>query len=69
MVGTFNWRGQELTELWIDKLNDKERKYIDLAIDPNVKVTFKVAWYLIWPQSHMDYPDHFDQIVAQSKVK
>ena len=53
----------------MDKTNDKERLYIELAIDPKVKVTFKVTWDFILPQSHMDYTYHSEQIVAQSKVK
>ena len=48
---------------------DKEGICIYLAIDPNVNVTFKVTSYLIWPQSHMEYQDLYNQIVTQSNIK
>ena len=34
IVGNFKWRDQECEQLWMDKSNDKERIFIDLAIDP-----------------------------------
>ena len=60
-VENLKWFGQELTELWKDKSNDKEKIFIYL--------TFKVTWYFIWPQSHMDIPYLSDQIVTVSNVK
>ena len=33
-VKNLKWFGQELTELWKEKSNDKERLFIYLAIDP-----------------------------------
>ena len=67
-VKNLKWFGQELTELWNEKSNDEERIFIYLAFDPNVKVTFKVTWYFIWPQSYVDYRDLSDQIVTPSNV-
>ena len=49
IVGNLKWRGQDLAELWMDISIDNERIYIELAIDPKVKVTFKVTWYFMWP--------------------
>ena len=67
-VKILKWFGQELMEVWKEKSNNKERIFIYLAIDQNVKVTFKVTWYFIWPQSYMDYRDLFDQFATQSNV-
>ena len=56
-----NWQIYEWTNPTI------KREYVlTLPLTLNVNVTFMVTWYFIWPQSRMDYPDHSDQIVAQS---
>ena len=34
IIKNLKWFGRELTELWKEKSNDKERLFIDLAIDP-----------------------------------
>ena len=47
----------------------KKEYVFTLQLTPKVNVTFNYKWYFIWPQSHMDYPDLFDQIVTKSNVK
>ena len=44
----------------MDESNDKERINIDFAIDPKCQGDLQI---------HMDYPDHSEQFVAQSKLK
>ena len=65
-VEHLKWFGQELTDLWIDKSNNRENMHLPCKMTQKVNVTFNVTKYFIWPQSIMDYPDHSDQIVAQS---
>ena len=50
----------------MNKSNNKERICIDLAIDPKCQGDLEGHMVLVWPQNHMDYQDHSDQIVAQS---
>ena len=48
----------------------KRKKYaFTLQLTRKVNVIVNAKWYLIWPQSYMDYPDLSDQIVTQSNVK
>ena len=42
----------------MDKSNDKERIYIDLAVDLKVKITFKVTWYFKVSIEHMQRVRH-----------
>ena len=45
-----------------------EEYSFSLQLTLNVKVTFKVTWYFIWPEIHIVYLDLSDQFVAQSNV-
>ena len=47
----------------------KKEYAVTLQLTPKGDVTFTFTRYFIWPQSHMDYPDLFDQIVTYSNVK
>ena len=67
-VKNLKWFGQELTELYKEKSNDKKEYSFTLQLTQNFKVTFKVTWYFIWPQSNMDYPHLSDEILTQSNV-
>ena len=58
-----NWRSYERKNQTI-----KEEYLFSLQLTLNVKVTFKVTWYFMWPQSYMDYRDFSDQFVTQSNV-
>ena len=58
-----NWRSYERRNQTI-----KEEYSFSLQVTLNVKVTFKVTWYFIWPQSYMDYQDLSDKFVTQSNV-
>ena len=53
----------------MDKSNLEKEYAMTLPLTTNVKVTCKVTWYFICPQSHMDYVDHPDQTVAKSNEK
>ena len=68
-VENLKWLGQELAELWKGHSNLEKEYALTLPLTTNVKVTFKVTWYFICPQSHIVYVDHSDQIVAQSNEK
>ena len=58
-----NWRGYERKNQTI-----KEEYSFSLQMTLNVKVTFKVTRYFIWPKSYMDYRDLSDQFVTQYNV-
>ena len=62
------WFGQELTELWKEKSNDKGRIFIFLAINPKCQGDLEGQMIFYMTQSYMDYQDLSDQFVAQSKV-
>ena len=59
-----NWRSYERTNQTM-----KKEYSLTLQLTQNVKVTFKVTWYFIQLQSHMDIQDLSDQIVTQSNEK
>ena len=54
----------------MDKSNDKERIYIDLAIDPECQGDLKRSNDILYNFKVMDYPDHADQIGSiQRKIR
>ena len=47
----------------------KEEYSFNFQLTQKVNMIFKVTWYFIWPQSHLDILYLSDQIVTQSNVK
>ena len=67
-IKNLKWFGQELTELWKEKSNDKEGIFIYLSIDLKCQGDLQGHMIFYMTQSYVDYRDLSKQFVTQSNV-